>query len=239
MRQIIVTGAGRGLGRAISQKLAENGFKILALDIEEESLKELKTILKSSIETFQIDIRDENQVERFFGAISSNQLYGLVNNAGIYLGKGLLDYDSAEVNHVLNVNLVGAIYCTKYFAKKMLSRVEVESTLGSIVNISSSSIYGGSDAVYSATKAALIGLTKSCALQFSPYIRVNAVAPGVVETDLLKAIPEKVMDHYRKLELVKDPIRPSDVANTIAFLMEESGKNYSGAVFDLNNGYHL
>jgi len=93
--------------------------------------------------------------------------------------------------------------------------------------------------VTGAGKAALVGLTKSCALKFSPHIRVNAVAPGIVETDLFANIPEEAIQRYRNAELVKKPLRPEDVANTVSFLLSEAGRNYSGTVFDLNNGFHL
>ena len=162
-------------------------------------------------------------------------MHGLVNNAGILLGKDILDYSPEEIAKVIDVNLKGAIYFSKFFGKALLSR----KAEGSIVNLSSSSIYGGSDPVYSSTKAALVGLTKSCALKFSPYIRVNAVAPGIVETDLLAIIPAQAIQRYRDAELVKKPLRPEDVAKTVSFLMGEASRNYSGAVFDLNNGFHM
>jgi 3-oxoacyl-[acyl-carrier protein] reductase len=93
--------------------------------------------------------------------------------------------------------------------------------------------------VYSATKAALVGFTKSCALTLSPYIRVNAVAPGIVETDLLANVPAAVIQRYRDAELVKEPLRPEDVASTVSFLMSEANRNYSVTVLDLNNGFHM
>jgi 3-oxoacyl-[acyl-carrier protein] reductase len=160
----------------------------------------------------------------------------LVNNAGIYLGKGILDYSSEEISKVFDINLKGAAYCSKFFGESLLKR----GVSGSIVNISSSSIHGGSDPIYSASKAGLIGLTKSCALKFSPYVRVNAVAPGiVVDTELAGNIPPEVLDLYRARELIKTPLTPRDVANTVGFLMSDSSRSYTGAVFELNNGCHM
>lgn len=74
---------------------------------------------------------------------------------------------------------------------------------------------------------------------FSPFIRVNAVAPGIVSTDILNDIPQDVIAWYRNAELVKKPLEPEDVANTVNFFFSEKGKNYTGAVFDLNNGFHM
>jgi len=235
MQAVIVTGGGKGLGKAIAKKLLSDGLRVLAVDREKELLNALDSEFGSGIECFQIDVTDYDAVERFFHSLPKHSLYGLVNNAGILLGKSLLDYSPEEIARVIDVNLKGAIYFSKCFGEAILNR----KADGSIVNLSSSSIYGGSDAVYSSTKAALVGLTKSCALKFSPYIRVNAVAPGIVETDLFANIPEEAIKRYRNTELVKKPLCPEDVANTVGFLMSEAGRNYTGSVFDLNNGFHL
>jgi 3-oxoacyl-[acyl-carrier protein] reductase len=235
MQSVIVTGAGKGLGKAIAKQLLDEGMRVLAVDREKELLSSLDAEFGNRIECFHIDVTDHSGVERFFQSCVDRPLYGLVNNAGILLGKNLLDCSPEEIARVIDVNLKGAIYFSKWFGRVLLSR----KADGSIVNLSSSSIYGGSDAVYSATKAALIGLTKSCALTFSPYVRVNAVAPGIVETDLFAKIPPEVIQRYRNAELIKKPLRPEDVAKSVSFLMSEAGRNYSGTVFDLNNGFHL
>lgn len=215
--------------------MLDDGLRVLAVDREEELLSSLHAELGSGIDCYQVDVSDHDAVERFLGSCADQPLHGLVNNAGILLGKNILDYSPEEIAKVVDVNLKGAIYFSKFFGKALLSR-QAE---GAIVNLSSSSIYGGSDPVYSATKAALVGLTKSCALKFAPYIRVNAVAPGIVATDLLANSPAEVVQRYRDAELVQQPLRPADVARTVGFLMSEAGRNYSGAVFDLNNGFHM
>jgi 3-oxoacyl-[acyl-carrier protein] reductase len=235
MKKVIVTGAGRGLGKAVAKQLLDDGCRILAVDRERELLGALEAEFGNGVECCQLDVTNHDAIERFFRARADEPLYGLVNNAGIFLGKNLLDYSPDEIASVIDVNLKGAIYFSKFFGQAVLGR----KAEGSIVNMSSSSIYGGSDAVYSATKAALVGLTKSCALKFSPHVRVNAVAPGIVETELLASIPAEVVQRYRDAELVKRPLRSEDVARTVGFLLSEAGRNYSGAVFDLNNGFHL
>lgn len=235
MQKVIITGAGKGLGKAIARQLLDDGLHVLAVDREAELLSALDAEFGNGIECCQLDVTDHNAIERFFGSCADQPLYGLVNNAGILLGKNILDYSPEEIARVIDVNLKGAIYFSKFFGKALLSR----KADGSIVNLSSSSIYGGADAVYSSTKAALVGLTKSCALKFSPHIRVNAVAPGIVETDLFANIPTEVIQRYRDAELVKKPLRPEDVARTVSFLMSEASRNYSGSVFDLNNGFHM
>jgi 3-oxoacyl-[acyl-carrier protein] reductase len=235
MHSIIVTGAGKGIGRAIAHQLLEDGARVYAVDREEALLGSLNAKFGGRVECCQIDVTDYAAIESFFHSLADLPLFGLVNNAGILLGKGLLEYSPEEVARVIDVNLKGAIYFSRFFGHALLSR----NAQGCIVNLSSSSIYGGADPVYSATKAALVGLTKSCALKFAPYIRVNAVAPGIVETDLFAALSAEAIQRYRHAELIKEPLQPQNVAKTVGFLMSEAGRNYTGAIFDLNNGFHL
>lgn len=235
MHNIIVTGAGKGIGRAIAHQLLADGARVYAVDREEALLSTLNAEFGSTLECCQLDVTDYGAVEKFYRSLAGLPLFGLVNNAGILLGKSLFEYSPEEVARVIDVNLKGAIYFSRFFGHDLLSR----KAEGCIVNLSSSSIYGGADPVYSATKAALVGLTKSCALKFAPYLRVNSVAPGIVETDLFAAISADAVQRYRHAELVKKPLRPQDVARTVGFLMSEGGRNYTGAVFDLNNGFHM
>jgi len=235
MHNIIVTGAGKGIGRAIAHQLLADGARVYAVDREEALLSSLNAEFGSTLECCQLDVTDYGAVEKFYRSLAGLPLFGLVNNAGILLGKSLFEYSPEEVARVIDVNLKGAIYFSRFFGHDLLSR----KAEGCIVNLSSSSIYGGADPVYSATKAALVGLTKSCALKFAPYLRVNSVAPGIVETDLFAAISADAVQRYRHAELVKKPLRPQDVARTVGFLMSEGGRNYTGAVFDLNNGFHM
>jgi 3-oxoacyl-[acyl-carrier protein] reductase len=235
MHNIIVTGAGKGLGRAIAHQLLGEGARVYAVEREEALLSSLNAEFGSRVECCQVDVTDYGAIEKLYRSLADVPLFGLVNNAGTLLGKGLFEYSPEEVARVIDVNLKGAIYFSKFFGHALLGR----KAEGCIVNLSSSSIYGGGDPVYSATKAALVGLTKSCALKFAPYIRVNAVAPGIVETDLLVAVSAEAIQRYRQAELVKKPLRPQDVAKTVSFLMSEAGRNYTGALFDLNNGFHM
>lgn len=235
MQPIIVTGAGKGLGKSIAAKLIGDGYPIIAVDRNDTLLAALKTEYPGMIETHALDVSAYDEVERLFQVMKNRSFTGLVNNAGIYKGKNIVNYLFEDVEQVVNVNLKGAIYFSRFFGE-LMTRTKQE---GVIVNLSSSSVYGGGDPVYSSTKAGLIGLTKSCAKVFSPYLRVNAVAPGIVNTDILNQVPDEIVKWYRATELVKRPLEPVDVANTVSFLFSEGGRNYSGAVFDLNNGFHM
>ena len=98
---------------------------------------------------------------------------------------------------------------------------------------------GSSDAIYGSSKAAILGLTKSCVMNFSPYIRVNAVAPTIVNTSMMDTIPEWRKKEYLSHQLIDTPVLPEDVADTVVFLLSDKTRHYTGATFDINNGSYL
>jgi len=237
-KTVIVTGAGNGIGKAITKRCLEDGFRVLACDVNVESLASLKQLFRNEdLSVFAVDVSDNSQVLNFFDQLTKEkeQPAYLVNNAGIYLGKSIFDYSVAEIQRVIHVNCCGAIYFSQQFAKIVIPA----GRMGVIVNMSSvAGEEGSSDAVYGLSKAALIGLTKSCAMNFAPQIRVNAIAPALVSTNLIQNVPPSRIEEYRTAELLKDPICPEDVANTLAFLFSDQSKHYTGAVFDINNGVY-
>ena len=240
-KAVIVTGASNGIGRAIALQCISMGFYVIACDQDQKGLDSLgDEVSTQSIMTIQLDVSDYQQVESCFDQaaehIESRKIYGLVNNAGIYLGRSFLTYSPKEIDRIIDVNIKGAIYFSKYFALKAMQA----SQEGVIVNIASvSGQEGSSDAIYGASKAAIIGLTKSCAMNFAPSIRVNAVAPTLVNTNMIKLVPQERVTEYRNRELLGDPVQPEDVAETVLFLLSEKSRHYTGAVFDLNNGVYL
>lgn len=235
MKRIVVTGAAKGIGRATASRLLNDGYAVLAVDVDEAGLAEIRRDAGDELEIARCDVTDGAAVKALFARLEEAPPYGLVNNAGIYLGKGLHAYSEDEIERVLRVNLMGAVLMSKHFGD-LVARPGFP---GAIVNLGSSAMYGGSDPVYSATKAGLVGLTKACAKTFAPSVRVNLVAPGIVETGMFASLPGDVVSWYRSSELLKSPVVASDVANTVAFLMSDDARNYTGAVFDLNNGFHL
>lgn len=236
-RDIIVTGSASGIGRATAFILVELGATVHAVDINGDALKNLKKEGGESIHTHVVDVADAKQVADFFELLMSDRFPdSLVNNAGIYFGKSILEYEAGDIEKILSVNIASAILFSKHFAQHAITRA-VDSC---IVNISSvSGQEASSDAVYGASKAAIIGLTKSCALNFAPHVRVNAVAPGVVDTPMMQNIPEERLRSYHEHELIQQPTKSEDVASTIAFLLSGAARHYTGAVFDLNNGCYM
>lgn len=238
--KVIITGAASGIGRAVAEACLREGITVLACDLNGELLKELERTegAEGKVHTDRLDISRYEEVREWFDFLYAKHpdVDGLVNNAGIYLAKNLLDYREDEIDRVLNVNIKGAVYCSQLFGGRLLD----ERRTGAIVNLSSvSGMEGSSDAIYGLSKAAILGLTKSCAMNFSPYIRVNAVAPTMVETAMMDAIPDWRKKEYISHQLVPSPVLPEDVAETVLFLLSDKSRHYTGATFDINNGCYL
>ncbi|GIO25199.1 SDR family NAD(P)-dependent oxidoreductase [Oceanobacillus sp. J11TS1] len=239
-RKIIVTGAAAGIGKEVVQQCIKEGATVIACDINQEGLDDLKQTInhRNRLFIYRLDVSSYEAVSAFFHYLEKEhpRLDGLVNNAGIYLAKNIADYQVDEINKVLDVNVKGGIYFSQMFGEKLLQA----KYSGVIVNMSSvAGMEGSSDAIYGASKAAILGLTKSCAMNFSPYIRVNTVAPTMVDTSMMEIIPSWRREEYLNNELIDTPVTAKDVAETVVFLLSDKSKHYTGATFDLNNGGYL
>lgn len=150
--------------------------------------------------------------------------------------ENLLDYNENEIDKILRVNCAGALYFTKHFTKRIIEK----NATGAIVNMASvSGQEGSSDAVYGMTKAAMIGLTKSTALNFAPNIRVNAISPALVETSMIENVPKSRLQELRAKELLKKPITANDIAESVYFLLSDKSRNITGTTLDINNGQYM
>jgi len=239
-RKVIVTGAASGIGKEIVKQCLHEGASVIACDMNEDALYNLKESMNDHhvLHTYQLDVSRYEQVAEFFAYVVTehSDVDGLVNNAGIYLAKNILDYQADEIDKVLDINVKGMIYFSQKFGKKLYE----SQRKGVIVNMSSvSGLEGSSDAIYGLSKAAILGLTKSCAINFSPYIRVNAVAPTMVNTPMMDTIPDWRKKEYLNHHLIDTPVLPEDVADTVTFLLSDKSKHYTGATFDINNGGYL
>ncbi|MFP3918344.1 SDR family oxidoreductase [Lysinibacillus telephonicus] len=239
-RKIIVTGAASGIGKEIVKQCLHEGASVIACDINENSLHELKRSMDNQgiLHTYQLDVSNYEEVAKFFMLIEIEHpdVDSLVNNAGIYLAKNILDYQVDEIDRVLDINIKGFIFFSQLLGRKLLQ----SKRKGVIVNMSSvSGIEGSSDAIYGLSKAAIIGLTKSCAMNFSPFVRVNAVAPTMVNTPMMDSIPNWRKEEYLSHQLIDTPVMPEDVAHSVIFLLSDKSRHYTGATFDINNGGYL
>ena len=238
----LVTGGSRGIGRAIARTLAREGFQVYLTYVSrpEEAEKPVGEIRSQGgqARAFGLDVSDGAAVADFFGAEIKDQvnLAVLVNNAGITRDVLLLRMKDEDFDRVLTVNLRGAFLCSRE-AAKIMSRARY----GRIVNISS--VVGQMGNVgqgnYAAAKAALLGLTKSCAKELAArQITVNAVAPGFIETDMTAALTDEVRADYVAAIPLRRMGRAEDVAEAVAFLASDKAAYITGQVLGVNGGMY-
>lgn len=239
----LVTGASRGIGKAIAINLAANGAKVAVnYSSSESSALEVAEIIKKNggtAEIFKARVNVESEVEEMFTAVekSLGVVDILVNNAGITKDNLLMRMKTEEWDSVIDVNLKGTFLCTRRAVKGMM-----KNRYGKIINISSVVGFTGNAGQfnYSATKAGVIGMTKSAALELaSRGIRVNAVAPGFIETDMTASLTDEVKAAYLEKIPLKALGKPEDIANAVAYLASPLSDYMTGQTLHLNGGMYL
>ena len=238
-----ITGASRGIGRAIAKKMAMEGYCVGVNYLKEkekaESLVEELRGLGCEAMAVQADVSDAAAVTSAIRAVERefSPIQLLVNNAGI-AQQDLFQYtDAALWRRLFAVNVDGAYNTIQAVLPEMIRRQS-----GTIVNISSMwGLRGASCEVgYSATKAAIIGLTRSLAMELAPSgIRVNCVAPGVIRTDMVEQLGEETMDALREQTPIGRLGTPEDIAAAVAFLASENASFITGQVLTADGGYIL
>ena len=237
MKKVVITGAANGIGKATVKACITEGFYVIAADKDRVGLECLAAEVGSEqLEIQFADFSDFSTIKSFIPGLyeKHDSLYALVNNAGVYHGKSVYRYTDKEIDEIWTVNLKALVYLSKDFAEG-----EMESkAFRSIVNITSvAGEVGSCDALYGATKAGVIGLTKANAWNFAPYIRVNAVSPALVrETAIHAMIPDYRREEYERQEVIKDPITPAGVADVIVFLLSEKSRHLTGKIVAVDNG---
>jgi len=242
-RKAVVTGASRGIGRAIAMALAAEGADVAvnymasearALEVvgEIEKLGRRAVAVRADVSDFPDTFRMAQEVLALFGHVDI-----LVNNAGINSDKTFVKMDHASWRKVLAINLDGVFNCTKVFVDSMLRR-----NYGRIVNITSviGQIGNFGQANYAASKAGVTAMTKSLAKELaSKNITVNAVAPGFVETEMVDAIPEKVKQKLLDQIPMKRFGRSEEVARACVYLCSQDGDYITGAELSINGGLFM
>ena len=236
----VITGSGRGLGKAIAMKLASLGANIVLNDIPvsdyvDETCVEMKNMGYNVIVT-KGDVRNEEDVKKMFEA--ANEEFGtidiLVNNAGITKDGLMMRMSEKDWDDVLDINLKGAFLCSKTCARYMIRQKS-----GVMVNIASiAGVMGNPGQTnYAASKAGLIGLTKSVAKELaSKNIRCNAVAPGIIHSKMTDVLSDKVKQNYLNSIPLKKFGVSQDVANVIAFLSSDDSSYVTGQVINIDGG---
>ncbi len=227
---IVVTGAARGIGRAIVERLSANpSFTVIGVDIAPElgSFEDITPV--------QVDLTTEDGVRAVLGAVEGAgvPLLGLVNNAGITRDARLVNMTDEDWRSVLDVNLGAAQRLSSRLAPLMTDG-------GSIVNIASRAYLGNFGQFnYAMSKGGVIGLTRAMALSLAPGVRVNAIAPGLIATDMAMAIPEDVLEKMVAAIPLERMGSPHEIANVVWFLLTPLSSYITGHVLVVGGGRSL
>jgi 3-oxoacyl-[acyl-carrier protein] reductase len=241
VRNVIVTGGSRGLGLAMSGALAAAGYRVLA--VARKPSAELTAAAakaaqegRGAIEFRACDLSDLEALAPLVRALRADfgALYGLINNAGLGTSGILSNMRDTEIQRLVQLNTVSPIVLSKYVVRSMMTQRE-----GRIVNIASivaSTGYSGLS-VYSATKASLIGFTRSLAREVGQLgITVNALAPGFVDTEMTNELSDAQRQKIARRSALHRMPEPVDVAHSVVFLLGEAGRNITGTVITIDAG---
>ena len=239
----IVTGAARGIGLVIAKNLASRGSDIALIDVMGNEVEELASVIERDFgvraKAWDTDISDFSACETMIKEVIEEfgKVTVLVNNAGITRDALLLRMKEDQWDAVLKVNLKGAFNCIRHVSPSML-----RARRGSIINVSSVSGQMGNSGQsnYAASKAGLIGLTKTVARELAPKgVRVNAIAPGYIKTEMTEEIPEDKKKDLKRLIPMRKLGSPENIADTVVFLASESSSYITGQVISVNGGMYM
>ena len=241
----IVTGAGSGIGRAIAQRLAEDGLAVAVLDLDDRSAEQVADEIRQkggeAIALGSVDVSERSQVDDAVGRVRKalGPVLVLINNAGVTGFKEFLKITDDRWDRIMQVNLNGPFYCTQAVLPDM-----IDAGWGRVVNISSSSAQSGQPYMvhYVTSKAGLVGFTKALALEVGPKgITVNTIPPGFIDTPMLRTSEERgvlggTVEHHAGQTPVRRAGRPEDIAAACSFLVSEDAGYITGQVLGVNGG---
>jgi 3-oxoacyl-[acyl-carrier protein] reductase len=232
----VVTGSARGIGRTIAERFLEAGAKVVISDLDQGAVDTVVSELGDNAIGIKANVTKADEVAALIdGTVERlGSLDIVVNNAGITRDTLMMRMDENDWDMVLDINLKGAFLVTK-----TASRVMMKQRHGRIVNISSvvGLIGNAGQSNYSASKAGLLGLTKSAAKELAGRgITVNAVAPGFIETDMTKSLPESAREAFLQNIALKRPGSPADVASAVLFFASDEAAYITGQVLAVDGG---
>lgn len=230
----LVTGAAKGLGESIVRRFVEEGAKVIAVDMVP------LTYDLNNVFAYQVDVTNRGDVKEFIETIS--EIYPvdiLVNNAGITRDALVSKMTDDMWDQVINVNLNGVYNLTKYIGPMMMKQgkgsiISIASIVGEYGNVGQSN--------YAATKSALYGLSKTWAKEFSrkgAAVRVNTISPGYIMTDILKTVPDEMLEKFAKMTMLGRLGEPDEIANTVLFLASDEASYVTGHNLSANGGMRL
>jgi len=234
-RWVLITGANQGIGKATAKEFAKNGANLILVARDEERLKIVQNELERPSYIFVCDITQESEIKHLFTQITkiTKRLDVVVNNAGILYSAPLFMSKRDKMEEIFATNFYSVVHISQYASRMMLRGKK-----GSIINLSSAmGIEGAKNhAIYSASKASLIALTQSLSKELAPSIRVNAVAPGVVDTPLIASLSEQQKESIINATPLKRFASANEIAQTILFLASDMSSFITGEVLKVDGG---
>lgn len=242
-RTIVITGAARGVGRALAESCVRARARLVLADVLEELGRETTAELNAAgahVRFAPIDLADPHSIERFAADVAAHEgvVHGLVNNAAIATGVGGPAFDEIALetwDRVMQVNVRGA-----WLATRALAPLLKASRSGRIVNLASDTALWGAPRLlaYVASKGAIIAMTRSLARELGPSgVGVTAVAPGILRNEATEYVPEERHRLYETLRAVPGPQTPDDIAPTVVFLLTQGALALTGQVLPVNAGF--
>ena len=227
MKKVLITGGNKGIGLATTKKFLKNGFFVFVVARDFSSFK----LKHKNLKTIEFDLTNNTEIPSFAQKIGDIDI--LINNAGMMHALPFDNYSEEKMEEILSVNIKSPVALIREFSKGMVKKKQ-----GRIVNIASiAGEIGHPDIWYGITKAGMINITKSFAKILGPKgIVVNAVAPGPVETNMLKTIPEARKKAIKKIVYSARFAKPEEVAETIYWLSTDCPEYINGICIDINNG---
>lgn len=222
---VIVTGASRGLGKAICDRLSSQGIDVLGV---------ARNVINSSYPIIACDISSSSDVKSLANYLRSGKspITGLINAAGVASLNLALTTPSSVAERLISTNLLGTIYCCQYIAPLIIRG----GSGGSIINFSTIAVALGlkGESIYVASKAGVEGFSRSFAREMAPFnITVNCIAPGPIDTDLLKGVTESQIQKILDRQIFQKKFTPSDVADIVDVLLDSKSKSLSGQIFNI------
>jgi len=241
MRNVIVTGGSRGLGLGIARKLAVEGYGVIAIartQTEElaAAMRDAERGKRGSLHFISFDLAGLEGIAELVKSLRKDfgAIYGLVNNAGISFDGALSLMPNSQIERLMRLNTVSPIILTKYVVRSMMA--DGGGRIVNIASITGSTGYSGLS-VYSASKAALIGFTRSLAREVGRMgVNVNAVAPGFVETEMTRDLSEEQREQIVRRSALRRITQVEDVANAVEFLLSCKSNSITGTVLTVDSG---
>ena len=237
---VLVTGSSRGIGRSIAIAFAKEGANVIinykSSEIDAEVAYDIIASYGNQCMSIKADVSNESNVKTMIDMIINKfgRIDILVNNAGIAIDSDFDDKTTSNWKKTMDTNVIGPFLTSKYVGKIMMDQ-----KYGKIINISSTNgintIYPYS-ADYDASKAALINLTKNLAVQFAPYVNVNSVAPGWVDTDMNQDLPKSYLRDEKEKILLKRFAEPEEISNVVLFLASDKSRYITSEIITVSGG---